>query len=225
MVGKNAGSSKTPPSAPERRAHADEAVATLIANDPGARARHYARIMALAWMTPATCLSVVFLALQATLPKDPPMYGSDSDGHLARLQVLDQPLRTSAYVRGWVSDSIVAALTLGFSTFGTDLERVHPNFSEAGWLSYTRSLRTSKVLDTVVNSRLDLTAVANGAVVDVSPDGGGEEANSAFEVPLLLTYRGGPGEQTQKTIATVHVVRVPTRQNPRGLAISSVEVK
>jgi hypothetical protein len=206
------------------RTHADEAVATLMARDPDARERHYKRMRLATVLAGAAVVSVIFNTVSSTLPKDPLIIGSDSDGHLQRLITLDEPMKTAEFERGWVATSLVSAFTFGFATASGDLLKTKGNFTDGGWSSFITALGTSGVFDTVTKNKLDVQGVVNGAIVD-STGAQGPVSQSIYEVPMLVTYRSAGSSETQKFLVIVKVDRVPTYKNARGFAISSLVVR
>jgi intracellular multiplication protein IcmL len=162
-------------------------------------------------------VGVVFYQL-ANRP-EPRYFATTADGRIMPLYPLSEPMLAPAELLQWAHLATIAAYTYNFVNYRDAFQQLQNSFTPDGWSYFESALQSSRQLETVIAKKLVVTAVATGTPVIL--DQGVISGRYAWKVqiPILVTYQS-PNEQTQQPlIVLLTISRVPTVDNPKGIAI------
>lgn len=163
----------------------------------------------------------IIYGLIVTQPK-PTYFASTADGRILPLTPLSQPMLTPSVLLQWTTQTATSAYTYDFRHFKSQMELARQNFTPEGWASFDAALQASGNLAAVESKRMLVTSYQRGGAV-VTNEGLDPATGRYFwnvEFPMEIVYEGsGTSRYEQRLIAQIVVVRVPTIEYERGLAI------
>lgn len=171
-----------------------------------------------------TVLMIVLIAglyylIQQGRPPDR-YFAMTAEGRRMSLFALSEPAINQAAILEWTTQGAVQIMTFGFHDMNQRFLESKRLFTDKGWESFTKAMVTSGIFASVKNQQQMITAIPNGDPI-ILYEGIREDGGYAWDiqVPLLLTARAGARKKTAPSRAIVTVRKVPTRENPNGLAI------
>ena len=121
----------------------------------------------------------------------------------------------------WGSKAAVAAYTFDFVNYKKQINDTRSYFTATGWADYQASI--GGLIGTITANQLFVNGVVSGPPV-ISNQGELLPGQYAWriQIPFLVTYQSS--EKTVKTHYTmvITIIRVPTRENPRGVGINQL---
>ena len=133
---------------------------------------------------------------------------------------LSRPLVNKNAVSQHVADSIAAMHAIDFKNFRSQFMDASVYFTRGGWMRYQDELGASGTLEAIERRQLVLSSVVLRPPTIVRE----YDINGVYawdvEVPYQVQYQGTGFNQTQNLTARVTVVRIPTTENPKGIAIA-----
>lgn len=181
----------------------------------------YQRLRALVWMM---MLAIVLLAgvLIFTLVNFVPAdrhYAMTAEGARADLVALDMPNISQQTLFDWSAEAATQIMTFGFNDYENRLSATRNRFTDKGWSSFREVMTKSLFLQTVIEEQQIVTSVPRqppSLFFEGITEG---VENWIVEIPLLVTVRSGSLNRTLNLTVRLVVIRVPTEQNPAGMAI------
>lgn len=146
-------------------------------------------------------------------------FATTEDGRLIPIVSLDQPNLSAPAIVSWTAQAASETMTFGFHDFRRRLQESSRHFTRRGWESFTRALQTSGIIDAVTQNRQVLTATPRGAPTLVSEGIVNGRYEWQIEVPMLISYEFGSGNQQTQITLRLLVVRVPQLENANGVGI------
>lgn len=199
----------------------DDALETIRLRNDFYRDNYRRVLSVLLIMVLVNILLVGVVFFQVSHVPQPQYFATTADGRIMPLYPLSEPMIASSELLQWANRSAVAAHTYNFVDYREALQRVQGDFTSDGWKFFEDALKTSRTLETVLEKKLVVSAVATGAPVIL--DQGVINGRYAWKVqmPLLVTYQSASEQTQQPVVVTMVVTRVPTVNTPRGIAIAS----
>lgn len=150
-------------------------------------------------------------------------YAMDSASHRMRLLALAMPNMTNQAVRSWATNSITEIMTFGFGDYLPHLREQQPRFTKEGWEGFVNAFDKMKIGQLFQERQLVLTTVPSDTAVIVSqgptPEHGYEWK---IQVPVVMTYATNDNvTHRDRALVTLVITRVPTSQDPTGIAIKT----
>ena len=136
-----------------------------------------------------------------------------------KLYPLSVPVVSNSYLLSWVNQAAVAAYTYNFVNYRAQLQSASDYFTPDGWRGFEQALTASRNLQTVIARKLVATAVATGAPVIEDQRVIAGRYSWRISLPILIKYESASTQFKQSLVVRMIVVRVPTVDNPRGIAI------
>lgn len=166
------------------------------------------------------------LAAVAMLSKPQPSYFAVSPSlSVIQLTPLSEPYISKQGLLDWTSASVAKTLALDFSHYREQLNDVMPDYTPEGYKQIVAQLESSGTLGMIKSQRVVTSAVPTAAPVIVAEGVVGGSYTWKIQFPLVVSYEtSGNSSNRQNLIATVMVTRVPTVYNPRGVAISQLNL-
>lgn len=164
-------------------------------------------------------LLVIILLVQVYHRPEPPFMAASNDGRKMHLVAFNDPnLLPSTLIR-WASKAAVAAYTYDFYNYQKELDAVRPYFTEEGWAGYNNSIKG--VINTISANKLFVNGVVSAPPV-ISNQGRLDKYDRVWriQIPFLVTYQSAETTQTANYMVTLMIVKVPTTENPAGIAIN-----
>lgn len=181
----------------------------------------YRRVLsALLIMTLANLVLGLIVYYLATNQPEPKYFATSEDGRITPIYPLSAPMVSDSALLQWANQAAVAAYTYNFATYRKELQDASEYFTPDGWNDFEQALQSSRNLETVINKKLVVTAVATGAPVIL--DRGVLDGHYSWKVqmPLLVTYESASTTIQQPILVTMLVTRVTTLNVPKGIAIA-----
>lgn len=169
----------------------------------------------------AVVLSTALIAV-SVLEATPKYYATQMNGQLVEMKPLSVPVVSDDYVLQWAGLVLRQAFNLSFVNWQTQIDGVMNSFTASGKVSFQQALKDSGMLTSLQNNKLILSSVISGAPVIAEKGVLAGQFYWKVEVPLLLTYNSASAEQKQNMVLRLVIVRVPTLDNEKGIAISSL---
>ena len=148
-------------------------------------------------------------------------FATSNDGKIVKLYPLNEPVVAPSVLLQWANNAAVAVYTYNFKDYRHALQRAQNKFTAAGWSNFEAALKGARTLETVLTKKLVVTAVATAAPIIL--DRGVINGRYVWKVniPLLVSYESASELTQQPIVVTMIVSRVPTVNNPDGIAIVS----
>ena len=121
----------------------------------------------------------------------------------------------------WANEAIVATYTYNAQNLLSRQKEIAYYFTANGWISYTKALTDSKILEAVKKNNYEVSAVATLPPQIKLIQNNNWEA----EMPLLVVYKNPQYQQKQHLMITLQFTTIPSGQGIRGLAITSLQAK
>lgn len=137
----------------------------------------------------------------------------------AATTALNQSTISSTKLLVWANEAAVSAFSYNFVNYKQALQKTSDYFTPAGWNSFKTALDKSKNLDTVVQKKLVVSAVADGSPMIVHEGVVNNTYSWKVQMPLLVTYQSAYENSKQHLLTTMVITRVPTSVRPKGIAI------
>jgi intracellular multiplication protein IcmL len=181
----------------------------------------YRRVAAaLLFMTIVSGILAGIVYFLATHHPEPRYFATSADGRITPIYPLTAPMVSDSALLQWANQAAVAAYTYNFATYRKELQDASEYFTPQGWSDFETALQSSRNLETVINKKLVVTAVATGAPVIL--DRGVLDGHYSWKVqmPLLVTYESASTTIQQPILITMLITRVSTLNVPKGIAIA-----
>lgn len=171
-------------------------------------------------------LALVTVLSFTVLRPAPQYFAATQDLRLAPMVALDQPTMHDAGVTEWVNQTVIDALSFGFTDWRETLQRVRPNFDPQAFDGLVLALKGSGLLEKVTKQRLNLAPVTtrNPVVANKGVIGGQFAWRITLEMSVSFEGSGGTlGKQTFEVTAIAQ--RADTRVYPKGIVIKQLVLK
>lgn len=164
-------------------------------------------------------LSFIIYYLASHQP-EPRYFATSTDGRITPIYPLSAPMVSDAALLQWANQAAVAAYTYNFATYRKELQDASEYFTPEGWSDFETALESSRNLETVINKKLVVTAVATGAPVILDRGILSGHYSWKVQMPLLVTYESASTTIQQPILITMLITRVSTLNVPKGIAIA-----
>ena len=176
---------------------------------------------ALVMLTGALAVSVTGNVMQGLHRPEPRYFAqNEATGSLTPIVPLNKPIGSTNTILQHGSDVIMDLYALDFQNYRSQLQRASDYFTQNGWQKYVSEFESTGNLAAIKERRMVLSGVVTKPPVVVQS---GEVFGTLYwdiEVPYQVRYIAAGFDQTQDLVARIKIVRVPTTQNPRGIAIA-----
>ncbi len=149
----------------------------------------------------------------------PKYFATNPQGRIMRLYPLSVPMVSNSYILSWANQAAVAAYTYNFVNYRGQLQKASDYFTPQGWKGFEQALASSRNLQTVIARKLVATAVATGSPVIEDQRVIAGRYSWRISLPVLIKYESASTRYKQSLVLRMIVVRVPTVDNPSGIAI------
>lgn len=147
-------------------------------------------------------------------------YGKSPNVPAVELTALDRPNVSSKALLSWATLAATATFTFDFVNYKTNLNALRDYFTEDGYQSFVTALQANKILATIEEKKLVISAVVVGPSI-ITTEG---EENGLYtwhvEVPLLVRYQSADANETRQKVISLSITQVPTTIAPKGIGIA-----
>lgn len=137
-----------------------------------------------------------------------------------QLVVLPYPHQSFSNVSSWAIDAITSSYSFSFNDFDEQLKEIAYYYTPAGFVTFQNSLVANQIRESVVGNKLQISIVPTQDPVFVNMGTFGSTEFWRIRVPVLTSYFGGREPVVQRMLVEILVLRVPSYQNHKGLAIA-----
>lgn len=181
----------------------------------------YRRVVTvLLFMVLANLILAAIIYYLATNQPEPKYFATSEDGRITPIYPLSAPMVSDSALLQWANQAAVAAYTYNFATYRKELQDASEYFTPEGWNDFETALQSSRNLETVINKKLVVTAVATGAPVILDRGILNGHYSWKVQMPLLVTYESASTTIQQPILVTMLITRVSTLNVPKGIAIA-----
>jgi intracellular multiplication protein IcmL len=160
---------------------------------------------------------LIFMTLKPTKPK---YYATTTTGVVVPLFSLSQPVVTKPYLLQWASLATRAAYNLSFDNYQAQLKSASAYFTANGFAKFNKALKTSGLLNEVINKKLVMSAVVNGDPVIVKNFISRGVHMWEVQLPLLVSFESASENRTMNLLVSMRIQRVSTLGAEKGILIS-----
>jgi intracellular multiplication protein IcmL len=164
-------------------------------------------------------IGIIFYQI-ANVPT-PKYFATTADGRVTPLYPLDEPMVSQAELLQWAGRAAVAAYSYDFINYRDALQKAQDYFTPDGWKNFEAALKSSRVLETVLDKKLVVSAVATGVPVILDQGLIYDRYAWKVQIPILVSFQSASENTQQAYMVTMVVSRVPTLNMPKGIAIVS----
>lgn len=171
-------------------------------------------------------IAQIFVAYLAFTAKSERVYiATDKNGSLINLIALNRPNQKNEAVAQWVQNALVESFSFNFTDYKRVLNRVTmAYFTEHGASEFTRELKASGYLDTVVDSQMILSLGLESTPIFI---GSGISQTTGiytwgFQVDSIITFRTRSKEVNKKIRMTIIVERRSLLEDSDGFGIAKI---
>lgn len=177
----------------------------------------------------ASMVLAIFLLLATSfyiyINEPPPItFAVDKDWRVQRDVALDQPYLDTPILLQWVSDTLRSTFQFDFVNYNEQLKQATHNFTDDGWRIFLDQLNNYANYSDVQNKKMFVNGEPNSAPVVLNSGVLAGRWAWVVQAPIMLRYVSNEGTSSRILNLQVTVVRVPTLNNLRGVAIDNVIV-
>lgn len=170
-------------------------------------------------------LVVVIIIMMLTTPK-PQFFATTPDLRVVALSPLSEPFINDEAIVNFSSKVVSESMSLDFRRWKETLMRVKPDYSDAGFKSFTTALQASGTLESIQKLRL-ISVVALDGVPRITAQGvlSGSYAWK-ITVPIIIEYEGASGPTNKQVLdAEMLIMRADVRLKPKGVEVHQIFLK
>ncbi|OGT52825.1 MAG: type IV secretion protein IcmL [Gammaproteobacteria bacterium RIFCSPHIGHO2_12_FULL_41_15] len=181
---------------------------------------HYRRVLSGLIAMVVTCLALsLLLAGMVLRTSKTNYYATTTTGQIIPMQPLSAPVVTGSYLLQWAELATRACFNLDFVHYSQQLEQASSYFTPTGWNALMGALKKSKVLDSLEQNKLMMSAVVDGPAVILDEEIVRGRYTWRVQLPLLVTYTSASENKQAHFTVTMDIVRVPVLEAAKGIQI------
>lgn len=150
--------------------------------------------------------------------------GQMFDSHKTyQLIALDYPQESMKALQNWVVDALQNIYYFNFHEYEAQKQKASYFFTPEGYKSFLAALKSSGIENLIISKQLEVTILPTKDPAWIKS--GKINSDTEFykmRVPVLISYMGSGKPVEQKQIVDVYLVRVPSYENHKGLAIAQI---
>jgi intracellular multiplication protein IcmL len=156
-----------------------------------------------------------------THPPAPQYFATTINGRITPLIPLDQPNMPPSTLLQWANAAATAAYTYNFVNYRQELQSASEFFTPEGWREFMNALKSSNNLNSVIEKKLVVSAVATGAPIVLDQGVINGTYTWTVQMPMLVTYQSASQVARQTITVQMIIQRISTLNSARGIGISS----
>ena len=131
---------------------------------------------------------------------------------------MSEPGISNAELLDWVTKSAIQLYSYDYVNYKKSLQDASTVFTGEGWESFQSALVASRMLKTVIQEQLVMTAVPTGAPMIVEQGKLGGKYTWKVQIPMLVKLSGGVSINKPVKVSML-VQRVSLVNNPKGIGV------
>lgn len=151
-------------------------------------------------------------------PNKPGYYMMQPQNKAQLMPALDYPVVARTEIARWSSQAVISIYHFDFNNWETRMNENAHFFTSNGFKQFQNVFK-ERLISGVVEQKLQVTAVLSGPVVILAEGMIAGRYTWKVNLPVLLTFTSGNEVQQRKVYVTLVIIRVSTRDSPRGYAI------
>lgn len=197
---------------------ADEALESVIIRNEFYRDGYRKCLTAVLVLILANIIGLMSVFAMYTQRPETKFFATSPDGRIIPIVPLNQKGKSSAEILDWATKAAIKTYTYDYVNYRTSLQDVSELFTGDGWTQFQRALTSSRMLKTVIASKLVMTARPTGAPVVVEEGVRNNRYIWSIQIPMLVKLSGDKS-LTKPVKVSMLVQRVSLVNNPEGIAI------
>ncbi|PZO74067.1 MAG: hypothetical protein DI629_18800 [Mesorhizobium amorphae] len=177
-------------------------------------------------LSAATLACVLITGWAVTRPREVLYLVLDQNGQMTQVQPVDEPVFQDNMVINFATEAITRAMRITFDKWREDNAEASIYFTDEGWRQFLEALQASLTLDYIRDNKLNSSATPQDTVIiDRGVDAKGRYS-WVVQVNYRINYQGTTGANIDRQYrADMVLVRVPTHENPRAIAVDRINVR
>jgi intracellular multiplication protein IcmL len=169
-------------------------------------------------------LGLIILLRDSAVP--PPTYFTAMpNGALFPEKPLDQPSLETNELLNWITEAMMESNTFNFIDYNAVMDASSAYFTKEGYESYKNALAATKIIETVVEKKYVLRAVARDAPQLLLEKPFAGRYMWKIKIPMQFKYQNVRTDYGTLVEVTLIVMRVPTAQSPNGVLILKYDLE
>jgi intracellular multiplication protein IcmL len=185
------------------------------------------QIMFLALLSIALAVGIagLIILLRSSAVPPPTYFTTMENGALFPEKPLDQPSLETNELLNWITEAMMESNTFNFINNGAVIDAASVYFTKEGYESYKKSLDAAKIVETVVQKKYVLRAVATDAPQLLLEKPFAGRYMWKIKIPMQFRYQNVRTDFGSLVEITLIVMRVPTTQSSNGVLILKYDLE
>jgi len=152
-------------------------------------------------------------------------YATTTAGNVQRIYALSEPIVTDTYLLKWAESVGRQLFSLSFASFDSDINKVAPYFSSAGFTAYKAALDSSGFKKSILGSKVNISSIvsSNPYILDQGERYG--RYKWVINLPMMMSLESSSLTTKKNYNIELVVERVPVLDAPLGgIQIAGVQV-
>ncbi len=184
--------------------------------------------IAVKWLVIMSVITVVLSAILTSMfvfkvNEKANYYASTTTGYVIPLHPLSEPVVTQQYLLQWAELATRKAYNLDFINYQKQLQGAKAYFTPGGWNQFNAALKKASLLDTVIDKKLNMSAVVSGTPVILAKAVVHGRFTWRIQLPILVTFVSASSHSQSQVLVTMNIQRIPTLDAAKGIQISSFD--
>lgn len=167
---------------------------------------------------------VILMIVMFNILPGPSYFEHRADGTVNPIYALDVPMVSVPALLRWSNQAAIDSYTYAFDNYAEALENARQYFTPGGWSDFRAALDRSKLLSTVIEKKLRVSAVTTGPAVLITQGFVFGSYAWRVQMPLLVTFESASEKKQSRYLVSLVVARVSTRDVLKGIAITQFTV-
>lgn len=211
----------SPPKKLQATAPVKDSILSVSKRNKDLEKRAFRATSSLGGMGLALVVSLFGNFYQGANKPEPRYFAQDAaTGTLTPVIPLTQPISSRTAVMQHAAEAVGALNAIDFLNYKDQLNRAANYFTKSAWVRYMSEFQNTGTLELIEKRNL----VMSGSITDPAViTGDGTVFNTLYwdvQIPYRVRYVAQGYDQSVEYIAKIKVVRVSTRENPKGIAIA-----
>lgn len=151
-------------------------------------------------------------------------YATTTTGLIIPMRSLSEPVVRKPYLMQWASIVTRATYNLDALNYQQELDNVKPYFTAGGFDKFEGALKSSGLLQKIIDKRLRMSAIVSGDPVIIREFTMYGRYNWVVQLPLLVSLESASQHVRLHLMATMRIQRVPVLSSKEGIQISDYSV-
>lgn len=153
-------------------------------------------------------------------PPKPEYFATTADGLLIPMIPISEPYIPQETLLAWVTEAVTRAYTLDYVHYRQQLTSIRPDFTAEGYRQHEQALLNAGTIEAVLKRRLVTQVVPESPPIVVNSGVLADRFVWKIQMKIKISYEGASQvSRPQQLTADILVVRVPTNELARGIAI------